>query len=100
MKQIIALSSIALALFSSCSHKEKQPDTEDKPFVLSDTMMHMIQIDTVQYCNISDELSLSGEISFNENNVVKIFPRSSGQVVQSNVSLGDHVSKGQVLAIV
>jgi len=100
MKQIIALSIIALTLFSSCSHKEEQPDTGSKPFVLSDTMMHMIQIDTVAVCHIDDEVSLSGQVSFNDNNVVKIFPRNSGQVVQCNVSLGDKVKKGQVLAIV
>ncbi len=86
------------ALFS-CGHKEPAAD-EHKKFVLSDTMRNMIETDTVRYCNLSDELSLSGVVGFNDNNVVKIFPRSSGQVMESKVSLGDKVSKGQVLAVI
>jgi len=99
MKQAIVLSLLTITLFTACKHKEEEVATNQK-FVLSDTMMHMIEIDTVRSCNIADELSLSGEVSSNENNVVKIFPRSSGQVVTSNVSLGDKVSKGQVLAVI
>jgi membrane fusion protein, heavy metal efflux system len=87
-------------LFSACSHKEEAPDESNKKFSLSDTMMNMITIDSVQYCTMSDELVLSGVVGFNENNVVKIFPSNSGQVMKAPVSLGDHVTKGQVLAVV
>jgi len=83
----------------SCEHKEL-PVAEHTKFVLSDTMMNMVQTDSVRECNISDELSLSGEVSFNENNVVKVFPRSSGQVLESRVSAGDKVEKGQTLAVI
>jgi cobalt-zinc-cadmium efflux system membrane fusion protein len=99
MKQIIASSLVLLILLSACSHKE-QPKAESSKYVLSDTMAHLISIDTVRYCNISDELSLSGEVSFNENSVIKIFPRSSGQVLETRVTLGDFVHKGQVLATI
>lgn len=99
MKSNIILALIAISILTACGKKE-QPQEENKKFVLSDSMQRMIQIDTVQYCNIADELSLTGEVSFNENNVVKIFPRSSGQVVESRVSLGDKVTKGQVLAVI
>src|SRR5262249_7053822 len=40
------------------------------------------------------------KITFNENNVVKVFPLVSGNVTNVQVSLGDHVLKGQLLAIV
>lgn len=98
MKRISAFSIAVLAMTTACSHR--QATVENKQFVLSDSMAHMIQIDTASYCNINDEISLSGVVSFNENNVVKIFPRSSGQVIEARVSLGDKVNKGQVLAIV
>lgn len=87
------------SMFAACGEKAKEQPKAAK-FSLSDSMQHMITIDTVTYCNISDELSLSGEVSFNENNMVKIYPRSSGQVVEARVSVGDKVSKGQVLAII
>lgn len=99
MKQYLTLSLVALSLLSACGKKEQQAE-ENKKFVLSDSMQHMITLDTVRTCNVADEISLSGEISFNENNVVKVFPRSSGQIIESRVSLGDKVSKGQVLAVI
>jgi len=99
MKQYLTLSLVALSLLSACGKKEQQAE-ENKKFVLSDSMQHMITMDTVRNCNVADEISLSGEISFNENNVVKVFPRSSGQIIESRVSLGDKVTKGQVLAVI
>jgi len=98
MKRSIILTLSLVTLLYSCEHKEVKE--ENKKFSLSDSMMHMIQIDTVRNCNVADEISLSGVVSFNENNVVKVFPRSSGQVVESRVTLGDKVSKGQVLAVI
>src|SRR5215510_12796032 len=46
------------------------------------------------------DLKLSGKISFNEDNVVKVFPQVSGHVGDIKVSLGDFVQKGQLLATV
>lgn len=100
MKQITILSLTALVAFASCKHKTEEPVSTNQKFVLSDSMRHIIQIDTVSNCNLADQLTLSGEVSFNENNVVKVFPRGSGQVIESKVSLGDKVAKGQVLAVV
>ena len=69
----------------ACSEK-KEEKVEVKKFVLSDTMSKMITIDSVLSCFINDEITLNGEISFNENNVNKVYPRSSGQVVESKVT--------------
>ncbi len=101
MKNITSMVGIFLLLMvvASCTHKETAV-VENKKFELSDTIMHMIETDTVRVCNISDEISLSGQVSFNENNVIKVFPRNSGQVTTCRVSLGDKVYKGQVLATV
>ena len=95
---IIVVTFIAATLLGACGTKE--PAKEDSKFHVSDTLSKMIRIDTVKMCNIDDQISLSGEISFNENNVVKIYPRSSGQVIETKVSLGDKVTKGQVVAII
>ncbi len=99
MRHIIILSITCITLLSACEQKVKQEE-KPKTFVLSDTMKHMIQMDTVTNCNITAELSLSGVVSFNDNNVVKVYPRSSGQVMEAKVSLGDKISKGQVLAVI
>lgn len=97
MKHIILYLFMAAA-FTSCEQKETAGKKET--FTLSDTMSRMIRTDSVRYCNIDNQISLSGEVSFNENNVIKVFPRSGGQVLETRVSLGDHVSKGQVLAVI
>jgi len=96
--QIITL--LTIVAMASCGEKKEVKDTTPQKYKLSKEMRDSITIDSVRMCNMADELSLSGDVSFNENNMVKIFPRSSGQVIDSRVSLGDHVSKGQVLAIV
>jgi cobalt-zinc-cadmium efflux system membrane fusion protein len=88
-----------LLFITSCKEKKEDPAVSDK-FVLSDTMAKMIALDTAGICYINDTLTLSGEVSFNENNVNKIFPRSSGQVIESKVSVGDKVRAGQVLAVI
>lgn len=83
----------------SCSEK-KAADPVKKQFCLSDTFKRMITIDTARSSNVDDELQLTGEVSFNENEVVKVFPNSSGQVLEVKVSAGDKVRKGEVLAII
>ncbi len=100
MKKFISYTIISacVILIVSCHHKTEEAAPEK--FVLSDTMAKMIQVGTVSNCNIDNALTLSGQVSFDENNVNKIYPNSSGQVLESKVSLGDKVTKGQVLAVV
>jgi cobalt-zinc-cadmium efflux system membrane fusion protein len=87
-----------LLLLAAC--KQKQPDVpENKQVCISDSLQKMITIDTAKTSTMKDELSLSGEVSSDDNNVVKVFPFSSGQVTAVKVSLGDRVEKGQTLAI-
>lgn len=87
------------SLIISCKRKETA-DIGPKPFCISDTMAKMITIDSATLNNITNEISLNGEVNFDENKVIKIFPRSSGQVIESKVSFGDKVQKGQVLAVI
>ncbi|MBS1564135.1 MAG: efflux RND transporter periplasmic adaptor subunit [Bacteroidetes bacterium] len=67
---------------------------------VTDSLAKNIRIDSAALDNVDNELKLSGEISFNDNKVVKLFPFSSGRVLEVKVSLGDKVSKGQPLAII
>ncbi len=97
MLQKIILPVAIILTLASCTSKTEVKE-EDKKFVLSDTMAKMITIDSVKTCFIDDALTLSGEVGFDENNIVKIFPRSSGQVTESKVSLGDRVTAGEVVA--
>lgn len=101
MNKFAIVTVLSAAIFAvACKEKPAEIKEENKPFCLSDTMKHMITIDTVAMCRILDEVQLSGEINFNENKVIKIFARNSGQVISSNVTFGDKVTAGQVLATI
>lgn len=97
-KHFYTVTAIITLLLSSCKEK-KEAIVVPAKFVLSDSMSKMISIDSVSSCYIDNAITLNGEVSYNENNVNKVFPRSSGQVVDCKVSLGDKVQAGQVLAI-
>ncbi|MBD0298268.1 MAG: efflux RND transporter periplasmic adaptor subunit [Flavisolibacter sp.] len=75
-------------------------DLAKKEPLISDSLMKIITIDSVKLQPVDDQLKLSGAVGFNENKVVKVFPNSSGQVVQVLVSFGDYVHKGQTLALI
>ncbi len=100
MNILTIMASLVLMISITACH-EKQPETvEVKKFTLSDSMEKMIALDSVSNSFIVTETSLSGEVSFNENNVIKVFPRGSGQVIESKVTLGDKVKEGQILAVI
>jgi cobalt-zinc-cadmium efflux system membrane fusion protein len=97
-KGLIFLSCLALA--SSCKENNSQQQAEQKKVCITDSLSKIVRIDSAFITNMDDEVKLAGEISFNDNKVVKVFPFSSGKVVKVNVSLGDKVVKGQVLAVI
>lgn len=101
MKHLIHLFfAITILSIFSCETKQTESAALKQPICISDSLAQIIKIDTAVLSNVNDELKLSGEVSFNDNKVVKVFPFSSGQVIRVMVSLGDRVSKGQTLAII
>jgi cobalt-zinc-cadmium efflux system membrane fusion protein len=86
-------------MITGCIHSDGKAIVKKEPLI-SDSLMKMITIDTVKILPVGDQLKLSGEIGYDENSVVKVFPNSSGQVLKVAVSFGDYVHKGQLLAII
>jgi len=91
---------LALGLLIAGCEEKKPAEKKTGPFCLSDSMQRMVTIDSARICSIDDELHLSGEVSFDENKIVKVFPNSTGQVAEVKVTLGDKVAAGQVLAVI
>lgn len=92
---------LALGL-AGCS-QSTDTDTAQKAapgFSMSDQMMRELKIDTVHAEPVRDELTLSGQIATDGDKTVKVYPLVGGVVEQLSVELGDHVSKGQVLAVI
>lgn len=103
MNRFAPLLPVALGLLlAGCS---TTPETDTKPkadagFSLSDQMMSELKIDTVRNEPIRNELTLSGQIATNGDKTVQVYPLVGGVVEQLTVELGDHVTKGQVLAVI
>jgi membrane fusion protein, heavy metal efflux system len=93
---------LAVAMFFAACEKKAAPvvETKSEKTCLNETMAKMVVIDTARLSNIADELKLSGEVNFDENKVVKVFPFASGQVMEVKVAVGDRVTKGQTLAVI
>src|SRR5579872_5573204 len=85
--------------FSACQDKSPVEDSK-KGYVLPDSLLKTIEIDTVVNSRVINTLTLTGKVDFNEDNVIKIFPTISGQVSEIKVMPGDYVKKGQVLAVI
>lgn len=67
---------------------------------LTDSLMQVVSIDTVHTRILIDELTLNGRVTFNQEQVVQVFPMFGGRVIAVNAEVGDYVHKGEVLAVV
>lgn len=98
MKLLYAFFAVSIT-FIACLKPEKITDTQ-KTFVLSDTMLNTLKLDTVKSLQLKNELQLYGKISADYNKMIEVFPVVGGNVISVNVELGDYVTKGQLLATI
>ncbi len=91
----------AVTLFA-CQAKKADPGSIVKSgkikLTLERDQLQHVNIDTVRLAAENEQLTAVGEVSFAEDNVVRIYPIVSGTVERLFVSLGDYVTKGQALA--
>lgn len=95
---------ILLAITAWSCHKEKKttPAVIHKPVSIEfrESQMKNMTLGQAQFVPYAEEINAVGEVSFDENNVVRIFPIVSGTVEDVKVSLGDYVKRGQQLATI
>ena len=98
------LSTAIIISYSSCKNEKKDEPQEEKTekglIKLTPGQMASITIDTAKLEAEEAELSLIGEVSFDEDKIEKVFPLVGGNVIKVNVTLGDFVKKGAVLAVI
>ena len=88
---------IALA-FASCKSNSNAPQKSSKNH--TDNLAQVITTTTVKERPMNDELLLNGNISCDESLMGKVFIPCTGRVNGVHVEVGDHVARGQVLAVV
>ena|ERR1017187_6504045 len=84
-------------LFTGCSHTVIDSDNTR---AILDSLIKQSNLVEVKNLPVISTLDLSGKISMDENKSPRIFPLASGIVLKVAVELGDHVTKGQLLATV
>ncbi|OGX85098.1 efflux RND transporter periplasmic adaptor subunit [Hymenobacter glacialis] len=101
MKSISLCSLLPLALlFAACSNTQPEAAPAPLTFVLSDTILRQLELDTVRLESVRSELTLSGLINSNGDRTARVYPLVGGVVEDLRVELGDRVTKGQVLAVI
>jgi cobalt-zinc-cadmium efflux system membrane fusion protein len=96
-KQLITII-LCVLMLAGCKNRINKEISADK-FFISDSLMKMIEIDSVKLSKVINDIKLIGKVTFNGEKVVKIFPLVSGLVINVNVELGDMVTRGQTLAV-
>jgi cobalt-zinc-cadmium efflux system membrane fusion protein len=79
MKTQTILAGLAATIAWPPATKRNRKKPPSKQVCVSDSLAKMITIDTAKTTTMKDELSLSGEVSSDDNNVVKVFPLAAGR---------------------
>ncbi|GGA88104.1 efflux RND transporter periplasmic adaptor subunit [Puia dinghuensis] len=97
---LILLSAAAVLFFSSCETQAKKPAGDKDKYIIPDTIMKSLTIDTVSVSQLVNAITLTGKVGTNDDRVVPVYSLVSGIVQDIKVVLGDYVTAGQVLATV
>jgi len=89
---------LLLSLFSC--HSQDNNEDQRQPYVVPDSLMRTIVIDTVKVSKIKYAIKFNGAVDFNQDKVINMFPLVSGTVQNVSVMPGDFVKAGQVLGTV
>nr|WP_199157317.1 efflux RND transporter periplasmic adaptor subunit [Pedobacter sp. ASV2] len=96
-KNIVAVLLLSTIGLNFACNKQRAATTAEK-FVITDSLLNRLQMDTVQQANSKTDLTFSAKITADEEHKSDIFPMVSGTLHQINVKLGDQVKQGQTLA--
>ncbi|MDE1193092.1 MAG: efflux RND transporter periplasmic adaptor subunit [Arachidicoccus sp.] len=88
-----------LILLQSCSSNETKTADAPEKYVLPDSLLKTITIDSVRNLDYSNTITLTGQVDYDEDHVVKIYPMVSGIAESVQGVLGNYVNKGDVLAV-
>jgi membrane fusion protein, heavy metal efflux system len=99
-KSSLTIVSITCLLLNLVSCKHEQEADVRAPYVIPDSLMHALAIDTAKTSNISYAIKFNGIVDYNTDKVANIFPLVSGNIQDVRVMPGDYVHAGQVLGII
>ncbi|MDN5286329.1 MAG: efflux transporter, family, subunit [Mucilaginibacter sp.] len=83
----------------ACKSNDDNDDAR-QPYVIPDSLMRVLKVDTVKTSNITNAIKFNGIVDFNTDKVLNVYPLVSGNVQNITVMPGDYVKAGQVLGVV
>lgn len=95
-----SLLAAGVMLFASCDSPEQKPPADKEKYILPDTIVRNLKIDTVTITQLVHSLTLTGKVGSDEDHVVPVNSMVSGIIQDVKVVLGDYVRAGQTLALV
>ena len=100
MNRILLPACLCAALLSSCGGQTEAPQETTRELFLTDSLQNVVSVDTVHIHEVADELTLNGRVTFNQEQVARVFPIFGGTVTEVSAEIGDHVRKGDILAVI
>lgn len=97
MNRILQVFIGAVLFLSSCSTKDNNETSVSPEMCLTDSLMQVVSIDTVHTRILIDELTLNGRVTFNQEQVVQVFPMFGGRVIAVNARWETTYIKGKCL---
>lgn len=100
MNRILLPACLCAALLNACGGQTEAPQETTRELFLTDSLQNVVSVDTVHIHEVADELTLNGRVTFNQEQVARVFPIFGGTVTEVSAEIGDHVRKGDILAVI
>ena len=98
--RILLPACLCAALLSACGGQTEAPQETTRELFLTDSLQNVVSVDTVHIHEVADELTLNGRVTFNQEQVARVFPIFGGTMTEVSAEIGDHVRKGDILAVI
>lgn len=85
-------------LFACSSKKTVQQQEKKESCIITPELKKLIRLETVNTSQAAFEIELTGNVSYNQDNLFRYQSLASGLVQKVYFNLGDYVQKGQLLA--
>jgi cobalt-zinc-cadmium efflux system membrane fusion protein len=90
----------AVLLLQSCGGDTEKSANDRKQYIIPDTLLKTLKIDSVRQGILVNSVTFTGQVDFNQDRVINIFPLVSGNIQGIKVMLGDYVTEGQELGVI
>jgi cobalt-zinc-cadmium efflux system membrane fusion protein len=88
----------AIGLVIGCQNGADRDTGSREPYIIPDSLITTLTFDTVRVDEYVNSMTLTGQVDFNQDREVNIYPLISGNISGIKAELGDFVNAGEELA--